>query len=367
LAFCRFLRVNGFTIGVNEERDALLALQLLEAYRSSEQMALCLQTALCKSPLQLEKFPDLYKQYWRELDRAVDSKIKEEAEEKEQKIQNKQAKPSFQALKNWLYGNQEKEILETSTYSDLLVNGVSDYPEFEEKELKEIFYWVKKLVEKIAQKRSRRFQTTHQHKQLDLRRTIRQNITRHSEIIQLVHRKKKKNEINVVLLCDVSRSMELYSRFFLQFMFAFQRLFPKVQSFVFSTDLHPISKELTKSSLDQSIKKITEKVNSWSGGTNIGASLAQFNQKYAHKSLNAKTLVIILSDGWDTGDTVLIAEQMHLLQKKALQILWLNPLAASVDWQAEVAGMKAALPHIDLLLPFHNTESLKSMIKAIRL
>lgn len=366
VAFCRYLRDHGFTIGVLEERDALQAIHILRPYQSSEQLQLCLQAALCRNPLQLQKFPDLYQKYWRELEKAIDSKIKDQPEEKPQTRLSQQRKPSFQALKNWLYGNHQEEVIETATYSNLKVGSSDNFPDFDERELKAVFKWVKKLVEKIANRRSRRYEKTHRKYQIDLQQTIRQNITRQAEIIQLAYRQKKKNELNVVILCDVSRSMELYSRFFIQFMFAFQQLFPKVATFVFSTDLHPISKELTTRSLNESMKKIIDKVNTWGGGTQIGTALQQFNQDHAHKTIHSKTLVIILSDGWDTGEPTLIAEQMRQIHRKALKVLWLNPLAGSTDWTPEVTGMKAAMPYVDLLLPFHNMESLETVVRRVR-
>ncbi len=367
VAFCRFLRKNGFNIGMAEEKDALQAMEILQPYNSPQQLQLCLQTALCRSPLQLQKFPELYNQYWRELDKAIDSKIKEILEEKEKPRPSNNQKISFQALKNWLNGNRNKEEEEVASYSDIEAKGIANFPDFDENELKEVFRWVKKLVDKIANRRSRRFQTTHQKQQIDLQKTIRQNIVRQAEIVKIAYRKKKKNELKVVVLCDVSRSMELYSQFFIQFMYAFQKLFPTVHTFAFSTKLQYISKELTTQSLQQSLQNITEKVNTWSGGTKIGESLQQFNREFSHKMLDSKTLVIILSDGWDTGDSELVSENMRFLHRKALKVLWLNPLAGSSDWTPEVVGMKTAMPYIDLLLPFHNLESLEKLVKEVRL
>ena len=366
VAFCRFLREEGYSIGVREEQDALLAMQLVQPYNSPEQLQLCLQAALCRTPLQLERFPELYQHYWRELDRAVDSKTKEKEEKKERAQQRKQQKPSFQALKNWLYGNQQNDTEEVASYSDLETGAHESFPDFDEQELREIFRLVKKLVDKLANRRSRRFQNTPQKRQIDLKRTMRLNITRRDEIIQLAFRKKKKQAIRVVLLCDVSRSMALYSRFFIQFMYALQHLFPKVQTFAFSTQLKYISPELSAHSLNESVQRVIDNMEHWSGGTKIGASLEAFNQEYAHRMVDHKTLIFILSDGWDTGASELVAEQMQFLQRRAMKVIWLNPLAGSTDWAPEVAGMKAAMPYIDLLLPFHRLENIQQMIKKIR-
>ncbi len=367
VAFCRFLRNKGFTVGVREEQDALLAIQLVQPYESPEQLQLCLQAALCRTPLQLQQFPKLYEHYWKELDRAVNSKIKE-VEEKQETGQTRPAKkPSFQALKSWLYGNKEKETEEVASYSDLESKSTQSFPPFDEQELREVFRLVKKLVDKLANRRSRRFRKTPQKKQIDLKQTIRLNITRRDEIIQLAFRKKKKQALSVVLLCDVSKSMALYSQFFIQFMYAWQQLFPKVETFVFSTQLEHISPELSTRSLDQSVKKVIDKMEHWAGGTKIGDSLKFFNQQYAHKLVNNKTIVFILSDGWDTGAVDLVAAQMHFLHRRAMKVIWLNPLAGSAEWAPEVAGMKAALPYVDLLLPLGEIKSLQKVVKDIKL
>ena len=368
VAFCRYLRENGFNIGPLEERDALTAMDILAPYNEPTDLKQCLQAALCRSPQQLNAFPELYKKYWRELDRAVDSKTKELEEEKEKPTTAPTQKPpSIQAIKNWLHGNKQNEITETATYSTLDIFGKTEYPAFDEKELREIFFLVKKLVRKIANRRSRRFQNTNKKIQLDLKKTMRKNIIRNGEMMELIYRKKKKENIKVVLLCDVSRSMELYSRFFIQFMFAFQSLFPRIKTFVFSTSLHPVSEELNSRSLDASLKKIIEKVNNWSGGTKIGESLNEFNEIYSHKYLTSKTLTIILSDGWDTGDVELVSENMKHIHRRSLKVIWLNPLAGSAEWTPEVQGMKAALPYIDALLPFHGMESLREVAAMSRL
>lgn len=366
VAFCRYLRANDFSVTIAEERDALHAIELLQPYNDPDTLQLCFQTALCRSPQQLVLFPKLYKTYWRELDRAVDSKLKEETEEKlsPTKVNESQRPPSINEIKNWLHGNKKNEETETSSYSTIDVLGKNGFPKFEEKELREIFRLVKKLVEKIANRRSRRFQSTRKQEQIDLKKTIRKSITRGADVTEVFYKKKKKENLKVVLICDVSRSMELYSRFFIQFMYAFQNLFPKVKTFVFSTSLHPVSQELSKKSLDQSLEKIIGKVNNWSGGTKIGASLEQFTQQYAHKHLTSKTLTIILSDGWDTGEIDLIEKNMRLIHRKSLQVLWLNPLAGNSNWKPEVQGMKAALPFVDVLLPFVNLESLRQVLRS---
>lgn len=364
VAFCRHLRQQDFIIGLSEEQDALLAMNLINPFDASENLELCLQAALCRTPFQLKQFPKLYKDYWRELDRAVDSKTTEK-EEKAQVTKQSAKKPSLQALKNWLYGNKNKETLETATYSDGGLGKATEQVAFSSQEMKEVFQLVQKLIRKIANRRSRRYQATKKKAVLDLKKSIRKNIVRNAEIVEVIYKRKKRDNIKVVLLCDVSRSMELYSRFFIQFMYAFHSLFPKVETFAFATSLYHISKELNKTSINKSLEEVINRIPDWSGGTKIGASLAAFNESYSHKYLTSKTLVIVLSDGWDTDEIDLVGDNMKKIHRKALKVLWLNPLAGSGDWQPEVRGMKAALPYIDALLPFHNMESLRSIVNKL--
>lgn len=369
VAFCRHLRAHGFFIGTHEEKDSLIAIELLEPYQAPELFELCLQTTLCKTQRQLQKFPKLYKTYWKELDRAIDSKVEDKEEQTKKNKTNDFGKkaPSIQVIKNWLYGNKQEDETEAAAYSSLEVMGRSTFPGFEDRELKDIFKLVQRLVKKIANRRSRRFSSSHRKAQIDLKKTIRKNILKNGELIDIAYKAKKKEHLRVVLLCDVSKSMELYSRFLIQFMYAFQNLFPKIQTFVFSTTLHHVTEDLHDASIDRSLEKVLDKVNNWSGGTRIGSALENFYEQYAHRHLTSKTLVMILSDGWDTGEAELMAEQMKKIQRKALKVIWLNPLAGSSDWQPEVVGMKAAMPYIDALLPFHNIESLRSVVKHLKI
>ena len=144
-------------------------------------------------------------------------------------------------------------------------------------------------------------------------------------------------------------------------------LFPKVETFGFATSLHHISKELNKTSINKSLEEVINKIPDWSGGTKIGASLQQFNESFGHKYLTSKTLVIVLSDGWDTDEVDLVGANMKLIHRKALKVLWLNPLAGSGDWQPAVRGMKAALPYVDALLPFHNVDSLREVVGGLKI
>lgn len=160
------------------------------------------------------------------------------------------------------------------------------------------------------------------------------------------------------MLLDVSGSMDLYSAFLLRFVYALNLYFKRVDSFLFSTRLIPVSQTLRKDDLSFVLKDLSENVQEWSGGTRIGESLKDFNARFASKLLNRNTIVVILSDGWDTGEPKLLADELAKMKQRARKILWLNPLLGISGYEPLTQGMVAAKPFADVLIPAHNLESL---------
>ena len=160
--------------------------------------------------------------------------------------------------------------------------------------------------------------------------------------------------------------MELYSRFFVHLIYAFQNAYDKIETFVFSTALHRVSAILDHYDFEKAFDTISDRVPHWSGGTTIGSCLNHFVQEYGYGMLDKKTIVLILSDGWDTGDPELMTEAMKNIYKKSKKVIWLNPLAGSTNFSPEVMGMKMALPYIDVLASAHNLESLRAAMQLIR-
>nr|WP_273567374.1 VWA domain-containing protein [Maribacter sp. Hal144] len=172
--------------------------------------------------------------------------------------------------------------------------------------------------------------------------------------------------MKLVLLCDVSKSMELYSRFFVHLIYAFQNAYDKIETFIFSTALHRVSEILDNHEFDKAFEIISDRVPQWSGGTTIGSCLNDFTQEHGYGMLDKKTIVLVLSDGWDTGGPEIIQTAMQTIYKKSKKVIWLNPLAGSSDFSPEALGLKTALPYIDVLASAHNLESLKLAISQIQ-
>jgi len=168
-----------------------------------------------------------------------------------------------------------------------------------------------------------------------------------------------------VLICDVSRSMELYSKFLIQFMYGLNQAKTKLETFVFSTRLERVTKSLAHYDFSTVLDQLKNSFDQWSGGTRIGSSLLEFSEKYAGQLLDQKTKLIILSDGWDTGEPDLVRAAMQEMSKKCSKIIWLNPLAGNPNFKAETACLKAALPFVDIFQSANSVEDLGSLVKKL--
>lgn len=367
VAFSRFLRAKGIPVGPDREAYALKALAEI-SIGDEEQFYLALRSIFPQNRKQLREFDELYVKYWKELAKAVDSKIKDDAKESEQKKKkNKQnGEAAFEALKNWLNGNRQPEQEELASYSLGESLSQKDFGSYTDEDLYEARRIIRILVQRMAKTISRRYEPARSGGQLDLRRVLRNNFRKGEEIVDLYYRRPVRNKIRLVLLCDVSKSMELYSRFWVQFMYAFQNLYQSIETFVFSTKLCRITEDLKEMEYAQALENLSERVPNWSGGTDIGAVLREFMQEYALRKLNSRTIVLIVSDGMDMGEGEELAENMERIRRKARRVIWLNPLAGSPDFRPEVKALKAVLPHLDLHAPAHNLDSLKRVVEQLR-
>jgi len=358
--FCMFLREQGFNAGMDEETAALRALQYID-FSSNEIFLLALKSVLCRSKSQLEEFDDLFHQYWKQYKNAVNAKKKDVVSVKKPSLQE----ASFKSLQAWLHGNRNDDTEETAAYSLQENLSQRDFSAVPEDKVAELMQIIKALSKRLAAKTNRRYKPSHKISMPDLRQTLRKNLRWGGELLDIVHRKPKRNRVKLVLLCDVSRSMELYSVFLLQFMYAFQQVYNRIETFVFSTSLKRITPVLKQKNFRQALHLLGSEKSGWAGGTRIGESLEAFVKDYAKKLVDSKTIVIILSDGWDTGNIVTLEKSMQYIHNKSKKLIWLNPLAGYSVYRPDVAGMKAAMPYIDAFAPVHNAESLRQLGKLL--
>lgn len=194
---------------------------------------------------------------------------------------------------------------------------------------------------------------------LHLRRVLRSAAKHQGVIWNLQWQNRKIKQRPIVLIADISGSMEKYTRLLLQFFYSVTHSFQNVESFVFGTRLTRLTAQLKLRNIDRAIEQAGSEVVDWSGGTRIGDSLKTFNRQWSRRVIHRGAIVIIISDGWERGDVSLLKQEMQALKHRCYRLIWLNPLLGDKGYQPLVAGMAACLPFIDDFLPIHNLQSLR--------
>jgi uncharacterized protein len=195
----------------------------------------------------------------------------------------------------------------------------------------------------------------------DMRRIVRRNLKYGAELLELTWREIKFKPRPLVIICDISGSMSLYSRLLLHFIHTISNGLMNVEAFVFGTRLTRITRQLKRRDVDDAVRDVSKAVQDWSGGTRIGDALHLFNRKWSRRVLGRGAVVLIISDGWDRGESGVLEVEMDRLQHSCHRLIWLNPLLGSPDYRPLTIGMKTALPYIDNFLPAHNLDSLISL------
>ena len=191
---------------------------------------------------------------------------------------------------------------------------------------------------------------------------MRRSLKSGGDVVALTFRERRRRKTKLVVLCDVSGSMDLYSRFLLQFIYALQNCFARVETFVFSTRLSRVTDQLRRRPYAAALRQLSADVHDWSGGTRIGDCLAAFAAGWP-RLVDRRTIVVVVSDGWDAGEPGVVATALASLRERAGRVVWLNPLLGSPAYRPETRGMAAALPHLDVFAPVHNLTSLRALAR----
>ena len=250
----------------------------------------------------------------------------------------------------------------TRTYSAREVLREKDFAKYTPREVDEARRMMSQLSWNLGRRRTRRLipgpgQT------LDLRKTLRRNLKYGGELLELCHRQRKHKIRPLVLICDVSGSMERYTRMLLHFIHTIASDVERVEAFLFATRLTRITRYLSHRGVDQTVDEVARAVPDWAGGTRIGQTLKTFNFRWLRRVSGGGAVVLIISDGWDRGDPELLARETARLQRSCHRLIWLNPLAGAPEYQPLTQGMQAVLPYVDDFLPVHNLNSLDALAR----
>ena len=365
LMFGRVLKDLGFRLGLSQVIDANRCMPLIDI-RSRVDFHRTLAANLLHEHEDIEPFNQVFEAFWQgdvEIEPGIET-MEVPAESPDEALESSDDSG----------GNMEETVAEREGASDdsstdpdpLMVPTYSPNEQLNEKDFSEmgieesraVTQAILLIASKIATQVSRRKKRARRGTEIDPRGTMRRNIKYGGEVIELVARKRRIKKTRVVLLCDVSGSMDCYSRFLIQFMYGLQNELWGVETFVFSTTLSRITHLIRTKNIGNALDKISKSVLGWSGGTNIGRSLEIFNRDFAVSTVTHRTVVVIISDGWDRGDVGVLERQMQALKRRCGKMIWLNPLLASENYEPLCKGMQAALPYLDLFLSAHNANSL---------
>ena len=258
--------------------------------------------------------------------------------------------------------SDEPPIIQTTlTYSTREVLRHKDFADLTGEELDAIKRMIAELVWQLGMRHTRR-KRPGAGPHFDLRRTLRRNLRYGGEVLDWARREPKFKPNPLVLIADISGSMERYTRLLLHFIYSLSEgLTQTVEAFVFSTRLTRITQQLRDRDVDLALHQVSCRVPDWSGGTRIGEAIKKFNFDWARRVLGRGAVVILISDGWDRGDIDLLRVEMARLQRSCYHLIWLNPLLGSPQYEPLTRGMHTALPFIDDFLPVHNLTSLEEL------
>lgn len=218
-----------------------------------------------------------------------------------------------------------------------------------------------RLARRMRARLVRRRQPRRRGRQLDLRRTIHRSVSHGGTPVDLVWRKRKDRPLRLVILLDASGSMSLYTAFFVRFLHGVLDAFGEAEAFIFHTRLAHVSPTLRERDAARAVNRLALMAEGIGGGTRIGESLATFNRWHAARVINSRTAVMIMSDGYDTGEPGRLGQEMQRLRRRCRRIVWLNPLIGWNGYSPLARGMQAALPYVDLFAPAHNLQSLAAL------
>lgn len=358
IEFCQFARVNGFKVGIKETEDCLRAAQAVNI-ANLNLLRYALRAVLCSSLQEWLLFDRLFKSFGTPLMETPDQNL---GRQNKDKALTQGREPKIFKI------NSEDDTKTNSDKSTPFSAGLKerlkkvDFSEFPESDLKALERLSYNMWNRLLFVKSRRYRMNGVKNKIDIRRTIRNSISRGGNPMELKYRSRKKRRPRLVAILDVSGSMNLYSKFFFCFLYALKNYFRQMESFSLSTRLTRITPIMRSLDFRSVTANLSEMTTGWSGGTKLGEGLREFNRDYAGRMLGGNTLFIMMSDGWDTGEPELLAAQLYKIKSRVRKLIWLNPLLGQTNYEPITRGMKASLPYIDHFVPAHNIESLELLL-----
>jgi len=357
--FALALRKEGVRAGLADEIDAAAALSLVDLLDRAE-VHRALRIAFKVPREAWDAFDRLFAQHW---DGGGDERPKP-----------RQVPPrDHRGPVQWRWDGERVRLATAETeeppsgdrpgYSPEPLLRRKPFDELSQRELAEMERLLARLALRLATRRSRRLVPTRGRGVVDLRRSFRGALASDGDFLRLARRARPVEEPRLVVLYDTSGSMDPYARLLLTFAFALRRAMKRVEIFAFNTRLVRVTRMVVPAAIPKALERLAAEVPDWSGGTRIGACLAEFVAQFGQSMIDRNTTVVCVSDGLDQGDSALLERSMRALRERAGRIVWLNPLLGDPRYRPEAAGMRAALPFVDHFGAAHNLESLEGLMR----
>lgn len=361
--FTMYCRERQFVLGPQETRDAFeVAGRGWVLDRKLFQYSL--KAIYCKRKEHFDRFDEMFDRFW---SRYYEEKLEQ------RKKQIKQLKKEKETATVIFLGNEfkvpkkevkEQEAKETVGANESIRLRLTDFSKVNVADKEKLEELAEELFHQMSMRFKRRLENANKGT-VDIRNTIRHGISKGGMLLDLSYKRKRKEKRKVVFILDVSGSMDTYSYYLLRYVMVLKKYFKSLEFFTFSTTLTHVTPMLRQNNEQEVLKQIGKNVNSWSSGTKIGESLTEFLSEYGSKFLSQKHIVVILSDGLETGNVTVLREAVRTIRRKCKTLVWLNPLKGMEGYQPIQKGMVNVMPHLDAFESAHNLDSLLKLEKLL--
>jgi uncharacterized protein len=370
--FARILRTTGLPIGPGRVIEAVRAVEAVGVTNKTD-FYWTLHAVFVNRHDQREMFDQAFRVFWRDPELAermmamLLPQARQDAAQPRQEMSRRLAEALQAGAPPKPRPNDEAEerIDAAMTVSDREILQTKDFEQMSASEIAAARRMLTRLRLPIGEYPTRRFAPHVSGTRADLRATLRATARSGGDVIALRFRQRQLRPPPLVVLCDISGSMERYSRMFLHFLHAIANDRDRVQTFLFGTRLTNITRQLRDKDVDRALAKVAAAVQDWSGGTRIGWCLADFNRHWARRVLAQNAVVLFISDGLDRDAGEGLGDEIERIAKSCRRLIWLNPLLRYSGFEPKSLGMRAILPHVDDFRPAHNIETLEALARAL--
>jgi uncharacterized protein len=367
--FVATIRANGFAVGISEAEDALKVAEAI-GIMSREPLRLGWRGLLCARADEWHRFDELFDSFWLPPNRSklVESRMSGAGRmefDPALEAAGGKAGPAIQAGEGEDFGGSDDSAAKEGASAVQSLEEADFRSLTDPEQTRAIEVLIRRFARRLQHLKTRREQAEAAGRRLDLRRTLRRSIGAGGVPARLSYRAPRRVRPRLVLLLDVSRSMSLYSFFYLRVARALAAELSDIHVFLYHTHLTHVSDALSDADPWRAQERLHLLSAGWAGGTRIGECLGAFNRQHAGRLVHARTAVIIASDGYDTGEAGVLGRELAALARRARRIIWLNPLKAAPGYAPLARGMREALPYLGLFAPGHDLASLDAALSSV--